>query len=60
MHFRRLDVNNVDCEMDARVEQRVIIKFLSNEGADPTEVHHKLLRNFQEDVYTVSSAYEWI
>jgi AraC-like DNA-binding protein len=46
--------------MNAKVEQRVIIKFLSNEGADATEIHHRLFRAFQEDAYTLSSVYQWI
>jgi hypothetical protein len=39
---------NVDHPMNAKVEPRVIIKFLSNEGADATEIHDRLLRAFQE------------
>jgi hypothetical protein len=39
MHFRRPDLRNVTHPMNANVEQRVIIKFLSNEGADATEIH---------------------
>jgi hypothetical protein len=46
--------------MNAKVEQRAIIKFLSNEGADAIEIHHKLLRVFQDDAYTISRVYEWI
>jgi hypothetical protein len=46
--------------MDAKLEQRVIIKLLSNEGADPIEIHSRLLRAFQEDAYMLSSVYEWI
>jgi transcriptional antiterminator len=46
--------------MNAKVEQRVIIKFLSNEGADAIEIDHRLLRAFQGDAYTFSSVYEWI
>jgi hypothetical protein len=46
--------------MNAKVEARVIIKFLSNEGAYAIEIHHRLLQAFQEDVYTISSVYEWI
>jgi AraC-like DNA-binding protein len=46
--------------MNAKVEQLIIIKFLSDEGADAPEIHHKHLRAFQEDAYTLSSVYEWI
>jgi transposase len=46
--------------MDAKTEQRVIIKFLSSEGADAIEIHDRLLRAFQQDAYTISSVYEWI
>jgi hypothetical protein len=53
-------LKNVNYPMKAKVEQRAIIKFLSNEGADATEIHHRLLRAFQEDAYTLSSVYEWI
>jgi hypothetical protein len=53
-------LKNVNHPMNAKVEQRVIIKFLSNEGADAIEIHHRLLQAFQEDVYTLSNVYEWI
>jgi hypothetical protein len=46
--------------MDAKVEQHIIIKFLCGEGVDPVEIHSRLLHAFQEDIYTLSSIYEWI
>jgi hypothetical protein len=46
--------------MNAKVEHRVIIKFLLNEREDATEIHDKFLRASQEDAYTFSSVYEWI
>jgi hypothetical protein len=51
---------NANHSMNPKVEQRVIIKFLSNEGEDATEMHHRLLQAFHEDAYTLSSVYEWI
>jgi hypothetical protein len=53
-------LKNVNHPINAKVEKRVIIKFLSNEGADATEIHHRLLRAFQENAYTLSSVYGWI
>jgi hypothetical protein len=51
---------NVNHPMKAKAEQRVIIKFLSNERANATEIHHRLFQAFQEDVYTLFRVYEWI
>jgi hypothetical protein len=59
MHFPRMGVKNINHPMNGKVEQRVI-KFLSNDGADATEIHQRLLRAFQENAYILSSAYEWI
>jgi hypothetical protein len=53
-------LQNVNDQMNAKVEQRVIIKFLSKEEADEIEIHHRLFRAFQEDAYIVSSVCEWI
>jgi hypothetical protein len=39
-------LQNVNHPMNAKVEPRVIIKFLSTEGADAIEIHHRLLRDF--------------
>jgi hypothetical protein len=55
---RRL--TNVNHLMTAKIERCGIIKFLSNEEADATKIHHRLLRAFQEDVFTLSSVSEWI
>jgi hypothetical protein len=53
-------LNDVDFSMDAKAEQCIIVKFLLNESSDAIEIHHKLLQQFQEDVYLLLSAYEWI
>jgi hypothetical protein len=60
MHFRCSDVKNVNQPMNAKVKQRIIIKFLSNEETDAIKIHHRLLRAFQENICTPSSAYEWL
>jgi hypothetical protein len=46
--------------MNVKFQQRVIIKFLSTEGPDASEIQHRLLQAFQEDTYTLSSLHEWI
>jgi transposase len=46
--------------MNTKLEQHVIIKFLWSEDVDPVEIHHRLLRAFQEDAYVLSNVYEWI
>jgi hypothetical protein len=46
--------------MNAKLEQRVIMKSPWSEKTDPVEMHDRLIRTFQEDAYTISSVYEWI
>jgi transposase len=46
--------------MHVTVKQRIISQFLWTEGADPVEIHSRLLHAFAEDAYTLSSVYEWI
>jgi transposase len=45
--------------MEAKGEQREIIKFLSNEGTTAFEIHYRLRRAFQKDAFSLSSVYDW-
>jgi hypothetical protein len=53
-------LKNVNLFMNARLQQRVIIKFLSSEDIDPVKIHHRLLCASQEEAYVLLSVYEWI
>jgi hypothetical protein len=44
--------------MNTKLEQRIIMKFLSSEVIDPIEIYSRLLRAFQKDVYTLLSVYK--
>jgi transposase len=41
-------------------EQRVIIKFLFNDGLDPRQIVEKLEAQFHEDVYSLRAVQFWI
>jgi hypothetical protein len=51
------DINHF---MNAKLEQRVIMKFLWNEKRDAVEIHYRLSRAFQKDAYMLPSVHEWI
>jgi hypothetical protein len=46
--------------MNTKLEHRTIMKFLWSEVIDPIKTYSRLLRAFQEDVYTLLSVYEEI
>jgi hypothetical protein len=51
-------LQDVILNMDGKVEQLVIIKFLCGERANLVEIHSRLMQVFQEDSYTLSNIYE--
>jgi hypothetical protein len=46
--------------MNAKLEQRVIIKFLWSKDIYHVEIRHRLFRAFPGDAYGLWSVYEWI
>jgi hypothetical protein len=46
--------------MEARLEQRIIIKFLSIEGRTADKIRTRLLLLYGEDIYALVIIYKWI
>jgi hypothetical protein len=57
LHLALKDFYNL---MDEKIEHRAVIKFLSNRDIIVVEIHHRLLREFREYAYILSSICEWI
>jgi hypothetical protein len=53
-------LRDANLSMGGKVEQRVTIKFLSNEGANATKIHCRLLQIFQKAAHMLSSVSKWI
>ena len=44
---------------NANVEQRVVIKFLVNEGVKPGEIYSRLLAQYGDETLSCSKKFEW-
>ncbi|XP_064468712.1 protein GVQW3-like [Ornithodoros turicata] len=46
-------------EVSAYIEQRIVIKFLMNEGVKPSEIPRRFLAQYGHDTLSRSKAFEW-
>ncbi|XP_064472006.1 protein GVQW3-like [Ornithodoros turicata] len=49
----------VDNEVSPHIEQRIVMKFLVNEGVKSSEIHIRLHAQYGHDTLSRSKAFEW-
>ncbi|XP_064471437.1 protein GVQW3-like [Ornithodoros turicata] len=48
-----------DNEVSVHIEQRIVMKFLVNEGVKSSEIHRRLQAQYGHDTLSRSKAFEW-